>query len=222
MLNLDVMFNAMAQGIGEVVGKDAETAGKAIIESYNEVKSLSLRGEIEDWEVLDESQILVAEKLDIEVDDVRRGVARGLIKLDLKQLIFPDVKTTLKQLSSRYALCIVGNVALWPGAYTRFLIEKLDLSAFFKAQLYSDEIGFSKPDKRIFAEACDLCGVDCGEAMHVGDNPKEDVAGALAAGMKAAYIKRGGGEVKVLKELGLLVIPSLESILSAVSLLEED
>ena len=38
--------------------------------------------------------------------------------------------------------------------------------------------GASKPDPAIFAAALELAGVESAEALHVGDTPEEDVAGA--------------------------------------------
>jgi HAD superfamily hydrolase (TIGR01493 family) len=43
----------------------------------------------------------------------------------------------------------------------------------------SCEIGAAKPDPAIFAAACDALGVDPGEVLMVGDDPRTDVGGAV-------------------------------------------
>jgi HAD superfamily hydrolase (TIGR01509 family) len=62
--------------------------------------------------------------------------------------------------------------------------------------------GARKPDPAIFATALALAGCDPAEALHVGDSPNEDVAGAQAAGVRAILIDRdGGGEIASLAEI---------------------
>lgn len=51
-------------------------------------------------------------------------------------------------------------------------------------------VGFEKPDPRTFRAALDPLGVDPAAALHVGDQPKSDVAGARAVGMQTALIDR--------------------------------
>lgn len=51
-------------------------------------------------------------------------------------------------------------------------------------------VGWEKPDVRTFRAALDPLAVAPGEAIHIGDQPKSDVAGALATGMRAALIDR--------------------------------
>src|SRR5262249_6369370 len=57
----------------------------------------------------------------------------------------------------------------------------------------------------------DPLGVDPAEGLHVGDQPRSDVAGALATGMRAALLDRYGRHdpaavgVPVVRDLGELV-----------------
>lgn len=51
-------------------------------------------------------------------------------------------------------------------------------------------VGWEKPDPRTFQAAYEPLGVDPGRALHIGDQPKSDVAGSLAVGMRAALIDR--------------------------------
>lgn len=51
-------------------------------------------------------------------------------------------------------------------------------------------VGYEKPDARTFRAALDPLGVDPADALHIGDQPKSDVIGALQIGMRAALIDR--------------------------------
>lgn len=51
-------------------------------------------------------------------------------------------------------------------------------------------VGFEKPDVRTFRAAFEPLGIDPALSLHIGDQPKSDVVGALNAGMRAALIDR--------------------------------
>jgi HAD superfamily hydrolase (TIGR01549 family) len=51
-------------------------------------------------------------------------------------------------------------------------------------------VGYEKPDERTYRAALDPLGVAPEDALHIGDQPKSDVAGALQIGMRAALIDR--------------------------------
>jgi putative hydrolase of the HAD superfamily len=55
----------------------------------------------------------------------------------------------------------------------------------------TEDIGALKPHPAAFQEAASRLGVDPGGVLHVGDREDCDVAGALAAGMRAALFHRG-------------------------------
>ena len=56
----------------------------------------------------------------------------------------------------------------------------------------SDEVGYRKPDARIFARTLAALDVDAARALHVGDNPDADVVGAQGFGMRAAHYAIAG------------------------------
>jgi HAD superfamily hydrolase (TIGR01549 family) len=53
-------------------------------------------------------------------------------------------------------------------------------------------VGWEKPDVRTFRAALDPLGIDPARALHIGDQPRSDVVGALETGMRAALIDRYG------------------------------
>jgi FMN phosphatase YigB (HAD superfamily) len=54
------------------------------------------------------------------------------------------------------------------------------------------EAGARKPDRRLFDAALHLAGCAPENALHVGDSPSNDVAGAAAAGIRAVLLRRDG------------------------------
>ena len=57
--------------------------------------------------------------------------------------------------------------------------------------IVSGEMGYEKPDPRIFRDALEAAGLTAPErVLFVGDNPTADVDGAKRFGMQAAWIRR--------------------------------
>ncbi|GAI01605.1 unnamed protein product, partial [marine sediment metagenome] len=55
---------------------------------------------------------------------------------------------------------------------------------YFCCTIFSDEIGRNKPNPIVFRQALKKLEVKATEAVHVGDLPETDIAGAKAVGMK--------------------------------------
>jgi putative hydrolase of the HAD superfamily len=72
------------------------------------------------------------------------------------------------------------------------LLAELGLGDYLDAVVYSAAVGTEKPDPRIFLETLAQLGVEPSEGLHVGDSLREDVEGALAAGMEALHLVRSG------------------------------
>jgi putative hydrolase of the HAD superfamily len=103
--------------------------------------------------------------------------------------LFDDVRPALDELAGRgVTLGLVSNFEPW-------LDEVLALQGIadrFAAVAISGRLGVAKPDPRIFKAALDEAGADPGATVHVGDQPVNDVAGALAAGITPVLIDRFG------------------------------
>jgi putative hydrolase of the HAD superfamily len=56
----------------------------------------------------------------------------------------------------------------------------------------SDQIGISKPNRKLYQRACESLGVSPKAAMYVGDHPAHDIDPANAIGMATVLVKRGG------------------------------
>jgi putative hydrolase of the HAD superfamily len=55
----------------------------------------------------------------------------------------------------------------------------------------SASVGADKPARAVFDAALELAGCGPEHALHVGDSPTNDVAGAAAAGIRAVLLERG-------------------------------
>jgi 2-haloalkanoic acid dehalogenase type II len=114
--------------------------------------------------------------------------------------VYPDVVPALDGLRDRGVRLIA--VSNWDYALPRVL-ERCGLSERLDGTVTSAGVGARKPDPAIFRTALELAGCAPGEALHVGDTPEEDLAGARAAGIRALLIDRGGrnGDISSLREI---------------------
>jgi putative hydrolase of the HAD superfamily len=113
---------------------------------------------------------------------------------------YPDVVPALSRLRERgLRLVAVSN---WDCSLGRVL-ERCGLGGMLDGTVTSAGAGARKPDPAIFAVALELTGCGPDEALHVGDTAEEDVAGALAAGIRALLIDRDGraGDISSLEEI---------------------
>ena len=98
----------------------------------------------------------------------------------------------MKELAAHgVSLGIVSNTGRTPGVILRRVLERYGLLAYFSAISYSDEVGVRKPEAEIFRLTLARTGVAPSEAVHIGDNPDADVAGAQSFGMRAAHYTAG-------------------------------
>lgn len=115
---------------------------------------------------------------------------------------FDDVAPCLDALESMgIRTAVISN---WDYSLHRVL-RGFGLDRRFDLVVASLEEGVEKPDPRLFHLALDRLGVAPDEALHVGDNPEDDLDGAQAAGMRALLIERTGspppGALRTLTEL---------------------
>ncbi|MFP5406561.1 MAG: HAD family hydrolase [Gammaproteobacteria bacterium] len=99
-----------------------------------------------------------------------------------KVTLYDDVEPVLERWSQRYPLIVVSN--------GNADVDRVGIGRFFAARVHAHELGFAKPDPRIFLEACARVGVEPAAVLHVGDDLDLDVRGARQAGLGAAWIRR--------------------------------
>ncbi len=111
--------------------------------------------------------------------------AHGRMEVDVPPNAIPGIGDALKDLSSRYKLCIVSDAIVTPGTGLRDLLEGHGVKQFFSGFVFSDEIGHSKPHRSMFDSAASQLGVELDEIIHIGDRDHNDVKGPHAVGAKA-------------------------------------
>ncbi|MGO8685790.1 MAG: HAD family hydrolase [Candidatus Dormibacteria bacterium] len=73
----------------------------------------------------------------------------------------------------------------------RVKLERSGLLPLVDVVAISDELGVSKPDRRIFEAAAREAGSGVGEAWLVGDSPEADIAAAVEMGIPGIWLRRG-------------------------------
>jgi putative hydrolase of the HAD superfamily len=100
--------------------------------------------------------------------------------------LFPETHGVLVSLGQRFRLGVISNF----DSRLHTILAQLGISHFFEHVIVSSEVGADKPSPRIFAEALDQFDVTPEFALHIGDEPQADWAGAEAAGMGVFRLKR--------------------------------
>jgi HAD superfamily hydrolase (TIGR01509 family) len=75
-------------------------------------------------------------------------------------------------------------------------LAALGLDRFLSATVFSSELGWRKPDARIFTAALQRLGVEAEEAVFVGDRLRDDIAGARAVGMRTVLTREFRDEIE--------------------------
>ena len=100
---------------------------------------------------------------------------------------YPGAKELLERLSKKYSLGIIANQE----AGTQDRLEKWGMKNYFDVIIASTEIGFSKPDLRIFEIALQQADCEPNRAVMVGDRLDNDILPAKQLGMKTVWVKQG-------------------------------
>ena len=81
-----------------------------------------------------------------------------------------------------------GSVTRWPchrraGAYARAELHQVGLLDYFDPIVVSGDLGYRKPDRRLFQLALDGMGTAAENMVYVGNDMYRDIFGAREAGM---------------------------------------
>ena len=110
------------------------------------------------------------------------------------ELIFPDIKLQFEEIVAEgKSINILSNTGFIKGKSLRKLISHYELADFISFQIYSDEVGFSKPNKEIFQlvfeQVKESKKIEKNEVLHIGDNSIADYNGAINFGFEAHLLK---------------------------------
>jgi putative hydrolase of the HAD superfamily len=103
------------------------------------------------------------------------------------EALYDDVLPTLERVSRRRRIGLLANQP----AATRTALERDGVAPYIDLWILSDEVGFAKPDPRIFAHAVRAAGCAPHDAAYVGNRLDNDIRPARAAGMHTVWLLRG-------------------------------
>jgi len=129
------------------------------------------------------------EATDRNKDVIREPYARAL--LDFEPALVEGARETLAGLKEKgYRLGLISNTGRTPGVTIRFVLGRHGILEYFDSMVFSNEVGYVKPNRRIFERALEGLGSDPEHTAHVGDSMLLDVYGARAAGMRAILFNK--------------------------------
>ena len=104
------------------------------------------------------------------------------------EILYPDAERVLKYLCDKgYKIGVIANQSL--GTAER--LEKWGLGRYIDVVAASAELGFAKPDEKIFRYALKQAECTAENAVMVGDRLDNDIYPAKKLGMKTVWIRQG-------------------------------
>lgn len=92
-------------------------------------------------------------------------------------------------------ISLLSNTAFIKGRTLREVLKRLEIHHLFDFQLYSDEVGMSKPNQELFQLMIRTVtsgrkegDINLKEIIHIGDNIKADIEGGSIAGISTLLI----------------------------------
>lgn len=129
----------------------------------------------------------IAAKIPFDVSDIQKEkllIAREKRMETALQNVSENITGILKMLKSKgLKLGLISNADIIDCKYW----EKSALAAFFDDAIFSCNVGFLKPDKRIYELAMQNLNVLPSECLFVGDCGSNELYGAKSVGMKTVF-----------------------------------
>lgn len=117
-------------------------------------------------------------------------VAAAVRAIDETLLEFPPpmltgARETVEQLAARYPMAILSDTGFASGVAQDALLDREGILPLFPARIYSMDVGHAKPRREMFEACATALGRAPDTIIHIGDNERTDVRGALDAGFRA-------------------------------------
>ena len=157
-------------------------------EEYPEFDAPGIFREILERHATDFTRALPADKiaaLPLFLAETFRAVSR------IRLQIYPGVEEILAQLRGRYPMAAVSD---GQSAWAVPELHAVGLLGYFKPVIVSGDLGYRKPDKRIFEAALMQMKLDPAEVLFIGNDMYRDIFGAHQLGMKTIFFKSNQGD----------------------------
>jgi putative hydrolase of the HAD superfamily len=223
ILDLDRVLDLIALEAAEYIGGVLPEIREKVIRVHGEARKLRRRNpNLSPQALLEASKKIMAEAFNTSPSRVDE-IIRSAFERAGESLLFPDVPPTLSKLSEMgFPMGIIGNVLFWPSNYTRILLERTGVIGFFGEIVFSDEAGFSKPDRQIFLYFAEKTNTDPSNLVYVGDNVVEDVGGVLSAGGFGVLISRRASSSRlIIPDLRVALVRDLRELIEVVGVLDK-
>lgn len=129
--------------------------------------------------------------------------------------LYPDVLPAINLLvKQQLPVFVLSN---WDLSLYRILESKVRPSPF-RIVIASLAEGFEKPDPRIFNVLSSRANLEPSQILHIGDSWRDDIEGALNAGLHAGFIDRSLSIIATKELVGTQMLirgPSLDAIVEA-------
>lgn len=157
------------------------------------------------WKILDAKHPNFGQETGLGWREWWRAIVAGSFETENKEKVSEVADYLLKHFETSEAWCVtkggsellktVRNENLTLGVISNFdprlhtIMKNLDILHYFDFVITSYEVGFRKPDPRIFEEALRRGGVArAEEALHIGNDQILDMGGALRSGFNAVLV----------------------------------
>ena len=138
---------------------------------------------------------MVLQKLSVYIDHEPEALTEYFISnCSIKSTLMPGTLDALNYLHEKYPMAIITN-GFQEAQFPK--MKASGLEKYFNHVVVSDTLGSRKPDERIFQHAMQLLDAQPHTSVMIGDNPKTDIRGAEAAGMKAIFYNPTGNRKSV-------------------------
>jgi len=104
-----------------------------------------------------------------------------------RHIVFPETLRVLGELKEHYKLAMITNGAI---DIQRDKINGSNLADFFDPIIISGELGFGKPNPKLFQMALERLSVSPDQTVMIGDSLSRDIAGAHAVGIRTIWLNR--------------------------------
>ncbi len=98
---------------------------------------------------------------------------------------FRSADRVIKEARENHKIGIISNGS---GDVQLMKLKTLKLEDQFEVMVFSEDIGYRKPDERIFLHAADMIQTDPKRCLYVGDSYRADILGASNVGMATRWI----------------------------------
>jgi putative hydrolase of the HAD superfamily len=127
---------------------------------------------------------------DLEIDD--NALAAELAQFferdrRTRHVLFPETLHVLDELKKHYKLAMITNGAI---DIQRDKINGANLADFFDLIIISGELGFGKPNPKLFQLAMERLAVKPDQCVMIGDSLTRDITGASAVGIRTIWLNR--------------------------------